>query len=159
MSVVARTKKKLSSISLTRFGEMKEFNSRNYWREYQYWGPLQMASPEPQGKFVIRAPLETVRKYAEKLKPYVRRNEIMGMKHPIRENPPGDEFFGTSVLIVYTTKKRRQAVEEILKKEGIPGATWTEEKPTVDIFDVLHDVQSRRESELMGRRDKKRKVG
>jgi len=133
MKVIARAKKKM----ISKFGAVEEIGVFGYWHQYGYKGPF---STWPQGKFIVRAPFETVRKYADKLKPYVRRNEIIGLKHPIRENRPGDPFVGDSVLIVYTTKKKRSTVEEILKNEGIEGAKWTEKEPTISGMGIRAEI-------------------
>jgi hypothetical protein len=126
MALIKKIKDRLTD----RFGRVRESESVNYWRQYDYSGPF---TREPQGKFFVNVPMETIKQYVEQLKPYVRKNEIIGMKHNLRENELGDPHFGENpVFLVYTDRKRKQKVEEILKKEGINGMTYTENNPVVD---------------------------
>jgi hypothetical protein len=131
MSLLKNVKKKL----IHTFGEVNERTINDYWQQYGYSGPF---SQKPQGKFFLNAPLEEIHQYVGKLKPYIRNNEIIGVKHSIVENQPGDLHFGKPpVFIVYTTKKKKKSVEDILEKEGIKGTTWTEENPTIRTSELM----------------------
>jgi len=126
MSILGSVRKKL----IGKFGRVYESTPGGYWKQYGYDGPF---SQTPQGKFFLNTDMAHIQQYVERLKPYVKNNDIIGMKHPITENQPDDPHFGEDpVFVVYTTKKKRKAVEDILEKENIKDITWTEDTPTVN---------------------------
>jgi len=123
MSILKNIKKGL----IKKLGYIHESTPGDYWKQYGYGGLFEQT---PQGKFFLNTSMDNIKQYVEKLKPYVRNNDIIGMKHPLEENQPGDKHFGKEpVLVIYTTRKKRKAVEDILEKEDIKGAEWTENDP------------------------------
>ncbi|MBN2052361.1 hypothetical protein JW756_02560 [Candidatus Woesearchaeota archaeon] len=75
--------KSLKQKMIKRFGKVYESAPGNYWQQYEYLGPF---SKEPQGKFFLKAPMGLIKKHVESLLPYIRNNEIIGLKHNLHEN-------------------------------------------------------------------------
>ena len=129
---------------------MYESSPGEYWKQYGYEGPFRQ---NPQGKFFLNTDMTHIQQYVEILKPYVKNNDIIGIKHPLIENQPGDKHFGKDpVLLIYTTKKKRKAVEDILTKENIKGFTWTEDTPTVDPMFMAYTNTATQYSEVYKRK-------
>ncbi len=126
MKAFAKAKQKL----IENFGRIYESRPFDYWHQFEYIGPF---SKDPDGKFIIRAPMEKIIEYRERLKPYIRNNNIIAMKHLLRENQPSEPEYGKDpIMLVSARKKHRKSVEEILKKENIQDPEWTEENAVIE---------------------------
>ncbi|MBI4918342.1 hypothetical protein HY837_00290 [archaeon] len=120
---------------IDRFGDVYESTQfNNYWHTTQYTGPFEK---DYDGKFCYQAPLDKILEDATKLKPFVRRNEIIGFKHRTSENKLDDPFNGQlPVMIVFSTHKGRNKVLEILRSIGVTDARWEENNQRISPLEI-----------------------